>query len=239
MAAGFAAALVLSAFLLLNAESGFMPPADFAALLGGLTGTGAPGGWALHFLIGILWGGLFAWLDPDLPGDSLRQRGVIFALVPWMAMMVVLMPLAGYGVFGLEYGVLLPLAALALHLIFGAVMGSTYDWLLRQAVPLRYRQPRRSTASIPARTREISPPAAEIASPVVVPNAPALAPAGAAPLPKLKSAKTTPRRPTSAPAAISDLKSRTTPASKTQPLAAQTPAAESTVLTRIAPRPKA
>jgi hypothetical protein len=33
-----------------------------------------------------------------------------------------------------------PLATLALHIIFGAVMGKTYGWLLLQTTPLRYRQ---------------------------------------------------------------------------------------------------
>ena len=141
MAAGFAAAAALAALLQLNAEYGYLPELDFAAMLGGLTGTGAAGGWVLHFLVGTLWGALFAWLDPDLPGDSLRQRGIVFGGVAWLAMMFLLMPLAGFGIFGLGYGVMLPLAALGLHLVFGAIMGGAYGWLILQAIPLRYREP--------------------------------------------------------------------------------------------------
>jgi hypothetical protein len=144
MAAGFAGAFVLAGFLLLNREAGFMPELDWIAALGMLTSTGDAGGWLLHFVIGALWGALFAWLDPDLPGDGLRQRGIVFSLGGWLLMMFVLMPLAGPGFFGLDYSVLLPLAALALHVIFGAVMGGTYGWLILQAAPLRYRQPRES-----------------------------------------------------------------------------------------------
>jgi hypothetical protein len=142
MAAGFAGALALAALLLINAETGFQPELDFVALVGHLTGTGMAGGWIMHFTFGALIGGLFAWLDPDLPGDSLRQRGIILASVVWLLAMFFLMPLGGAGFFGLNVGVLLPLAALALHIIFGAVMGGTYGWLLLQSVPLRYRQPR-------------------------------------------------------------------------------------------------
>jgi hypothetical protein len=41
-----------------------------------------------------------------------------------------------------------------LHVIFGAVMGGTYGWLILQAAPLRYRQPHESFVrrAPPART---------------------------------------------------------------------------------------
>jgi hypothetical protein len=142
MAAGFAAASVLAAVLLINAETGFMPELDFIALVGQLTGTGLAGGWVIHFLFGAAIGGAFAWLDPDLPGDSLRQRGILLASAAWLLMMFFLMPLAGAGFFGLNYGVMLPLATLVLHIVFGAVMGGTYGWLILQTTPLRYRHTR-------------------------------------------------------------------------------------------------
>ena len=142
MAAGLFAAFVLAVLLMINAESGFMPELDFVALAGALTGTGVAGGWIIHFVFAASLGALFAWLDPDLPGDSLRQRGMILAGFVWALLMLLVMPLGGLGFFGLDYGVSLPLAALVLHLVFGAVMGGTYGWLLLQSVPLRYRQPR-------------------------------------------------------------------------------------------------
>jgi hypothetical protein len=100
---------------------------------------GLAAAWALHFVVGAATGGLFAWLDPDLPGDSLRQRGVILASLAWLLMMFFIMPLSGAGVFGLYAGVLVPLGTLTLHVIFGAVMGGIYGWLILQAAPLRYR----------------------------------------------------------------------------------------------------
>ena len=155
IAAGLMGALVLSAYLLLNIETGWIPALDFISLMGGLTGTGATGGWILHFLVGALLGGLFAWLDPDLPGDSLRQRGMILASVAWLLMMFFLMPLAGYGVFGLKESVLLPIGALALHMIFGIIMGGTYSWLILQGMPLRYRHGRERTPASPVRADRI------------------------------------------------------------------------------------
>ena len=142
MAAGLFAALAIGILLTLNAQAGFLPELDFVSLIGSLTGIGAIGGWVLHFSLAAMMGGLFAWLDPDLPGDSLRQRGMIFASLWWTLMVLFILPLGGLGVLGLGYGPLLPLALLALHLMFGAVLGSTYGWLLLQSAPLRYRDAR-------------------------------------------------------------------------------------------------
>jgi len=41
-------------------------------------------------------------------------------------MMVVLMPMAGAGLFGMSMGVMAPVMTLVLHLIFGAVLGWVY-----------------------------------------------------------------------------------------------------------------
>ena len=156
VAAGLMGALVLSAYLLLNVETGWMPALDFISLMGGLTGTGITGGWIIHFIVGGLLGAMFAWLDPDLPGDSLRQRGMVLASLAWLLMMFFLMPYAGYGVFGLKEGVLLPVGALVLHLIFGIIMGGTYGWLVLQGMPLRYRHARERTPPRPVRTEEVA-----------------------------------------------------------------------------------
>jgi hypothetical protein len=141
MFAGFVGAAVLAALMIAKAELGLLPAIDFIAMLGGITHTGPVGGWMIHFFIGIVWGGLFAWLDPDLPGDSLRQRGVLFSLAGWCLMMIVVMPWAGAGLFALKLGILAPVLALVFHVVFGWVLGGTYAWLFVQMIPLRYRQP--------------------------------------------------------------------------------------------------
>lgn len=142
MTAGLFAAAVTAGLMLVNAEVGFFPQLDLIGLIATATGAGVAAAWLIHFVFGGLLGGLFAWLDPDLPGDNLRQRGMIFASALWFFAVALLLPLGGAGFFGFDYGLLLPLALLGLHLVFGAVMGSTYGWLLLQSVPLRYRQAR-------------------------------------------------------------------------------------------------
>jgi hypothetical protein len=209
VAAGLMGALVLSAYLLLNIETGWIPALDFIALIGQVTATGAAGAWIIHFAIGALLGALFAWLDPDLPGNSLRQRGMILAGVAWLFMMFFLMPYAGYGVLGLKQSVLIPIGALVLHMIFGIIMGGTYGWLVLQAMPLRYRHvrermparavaPVQSSQPVDAKPAEPTqpempavhvPPTVEVVRPSVVP----LVPGKSAPL---NAAKRTARRST-------------------------------------------
>lgn len=133
MVAGLAATAVLSALMLMKSAMGLMPQLDMIGMLGRMMGAaGSPAvGWIVHFLIGtVAWGALFAWLDPRLPGGSHTLRGVIFGVGAWLPMMVVLMPMAGAGLFGLGLGIMAPVMTLVLHMVFGAVLGWTYGRLL-------------------------------------------------------------------------------------------------------------
>lgn len=87
-------------------------------------------GWLAHLVIGTLgWGSLYALINPGSTGASL-SRGVQFGLIIWLLMMVVLMPLAGKGLFGLENGGLFMLVALVQHLIYGIVLAHYYGHML-------------------------------------------------------------------------------------------------------------
>lgn len=129
MLAGFVATLVLSALMVMKSMMGVMPELDIAAMIS--TMMGVPGmpmvGWGVHFMIGtILYGVAIAVLDPRLPGDSRIGHGVAIGALGWLAMMIMLMPLAGVGMFGMSLGMMAPVMTLVLHLIFGAVLGWVY-----------------------------------------------------------------------------------------------------------------
>ncbi len=133
LVAGAAATAVLSAIMLLKASAGLLPDMNAIGLLAGLAGTyaGLPAtpltGWILHILIGVvLWGGLFALVRPSLPGGTDLGRGLVFAGLAWLLMMIVVMPLAGAGWFALGIGVGATVVTLVLHLAYGAVLGGTY-----------------------------------------------------------------------------------------------------------------
>ena len=72
-----------------------------------------------------MWGVLYALLNPFLPGQD-WFRGATFATGAWLLMMIVMMPMAGTGLFGLHLGTMAPIAALVLHWIYGAVLGGIY-----------------------------------------------------------------------------------------------------------------
>jgi len=74
----------------------------------------------------VVWGGLFAWLDPILPGSSHWFKGVVFGVGAWALMMILVMPMAGAGFFGVNMGMMAPIMTLMLHAIFGAVLGGVY-----------------------------------------------------------------------------------------------------------------
>ena len=107
MIAGFAATVVLSLLMIMKASMGLMPQLNVIAMLGGMShgaiGVGGPGiGWLMHFLIGtVLWGLLFAVLYDRLPGSGAVAKGMAFSVLAWLLMMILAMPMAGAGLFGL------------------------------------------------------------------------------------------------------------------------------------------
>ncbi|MDA3877537.1 MAG: membrane-bound PQQ-dependent dehydrogenase, glucose/quinate/shikimate family [Halothiobacillus sp.] len=129
LVAGFAATLILSALMVMKAMMGVMPALDLPGMIAGMMG--APNmsaiGWAVHFMIGIvLYGVAIALLGTRLPGNSHIGHGLMLGAIGWFLMMVMLMPMAGAGLFGLNLGIMAPMMTLVLHLIFGGVLGWVY-----------------------------------------------------------------------------------------------------------------
>jgi len=129
MLAGLAATIVLSLLMVMKATMGLMPQFDMPAMLAGAMGSPDTPliGWIVHLSIGIVvYGVAIGVLDPKLPGTSHVGHGVMLGVIGWLIMMVVLMPMAGAGLFGMNMGVMAPMTTLVLHLIFGAVLGWFY-----------------------------------------------------------------------------------------------------------------
>ena len=130
MVAGFLATVVLSMLMVMKAMMGLMPELNAIRMLTQMSHAmlGTPAnplvGWVLHFLIGtVSWGTTYAWLKPRLAGTAV-QRGMLFATGAWLLMMLLVMPMAGAGIFGLRLGIVAPLATWMLHLVYGAVLGA-------------------------------------------------------------------------------------------------------------------
>lgn len=125
--AGFVATVVLSILMILKSMMGLMPSLNVIHMLGHMTGTGPVGGWVAHFAIGsIAWGIGFRLLFGVLPGVMPWVKGIVFAVGAWLLMMIVVMPMAGAGFFGMHLGLMAPVMTLVLHIIFGVVLGAVY-----------------------------------------------------------------------------------------------------------------
>ncbi|HSN73400.1 MAG TPA: DUF6789 family protein [Steroidobacteraceae bacterium] len=130
--AGLIATLVLSTLMIINAGAGLMPQLDVIGSLASLLESNRIVAWWVHVAIGTFaWGLGFAIAERWLPGRH-YVKGMVFATGAWIAMMLLVMPLAGAGFFGLSIGLIVPVATLVLHLVFGATLGSAYRALLRR-----------------------------------------------------------------------------------------------------------
>jgi len=136
MVAGFVATIVLSLLMIAKSIMGFMPDLNVITMLSSMAHAymGVPQimliGWMLHFAIGtVVWGILFVLLTPHLPGTNTVVKGLIFGTIAWLAMMIVVMPMVGAGLFGWEFGMMAPVATWMLHLSYGAVLGYVYGRL--------------------------------------------------------------------------------------------------------------
>ncbi|MEC5291396.1 DUF6789 family protein [Aurantimonas sp. C2-6-R+9] len=131
MAAGLVATVLLSILMVMKGTMGLMSQLDVIRMIAGMTGMSAAIAWGVHFLLGtVIWGGLFAWINLAIPGDTQWLRGIVFGIGAWLAMMVLVMPAAGQGLFGLQLGIMAPVMTLILHVIYGAVLGATYGGMV-------------------------------------------------------------------------------------------------------------
>lgn len=135
MLAGLIATFVLSGLIVMKAQMGLMPELDPIQMLGNMVGGGSRTiGWAMHFVIGtVLWGLLFTAIFGAGPG-RFWWRGIVFATGAWLVMMIVLMPMAGAGLFGMNLGMMAPVMTLMMHVVYGAVLGGGYAGLVRDQV---------------------------------------------------------------------------------------------------------
>ena len=109
---------------------GLMPELNVITMLGSMMNTAPVVGWVIHFMIGMIaWGIGFAFFFNVLPSDSNLTKGISFGIAAWILMMVVIMPMAGAGLFGLDMGMMAPVMTLMLHVIYGAVLGLVFGRL--------------------------------------------------------------------------------------------------------------
>ena len=126
------ATVVLSILMIMKAAMGLMPDVNVIDMLAAQMNAGPAMGWIAHLMIGVVvYGIAFHGLSKaGLVGSDIT-RGIALAVIGWLMMMVVLMPMMGKGMFGLSMpsGMMVPMATLILHIVFGGVLGLTYQRL--------------------------------------------------------------------------------------------------------------
>ncbi len=128
--AGLVATVVLSMIMVAKGMMGLMPELNVIAMLSSMLGASPAVGWVMHFAIGVLvWGLAFEIVLKILPGTSVVAKGISFGIAAWILMMLMVMPMTGAGLFGLNMGMMAPLMTLMLHAIYGAVLGFTFGKL--------------------------------------------------------------------------------------------------------------
>jgi hypothetical protein len=137
MVAGLVATLVLSGLLLFKGTMNLVPELSIISLLMSLGSITAVQAWMDHFIVGVVaWGLAFGAYDSLASRPAHWLKGIIFGVFAWVVMMVLFMPLAKAGVFGWKIGPMAAAVTLIYHLVYGAVLGTTYG-LLSAWVPAK------------------------------------------------------------------------------------------------------
>lgn len=135
MAAGFVASVVSGLIIILAGALAILPnyhyikvQASFFTSLLGLAKDAVIIAWIIYFVIGtFVWGTLYSLMQPKLAGNGQVTKGLIFGIFTWLVNMMIFLPIAGEGFFGLKYGIAASAFALVLNLIFGAILAATYS----------------------------------------------------------------------------------------------------------------
>lgn len=131
--AGFIATVVLSILMVIKKNMGVEPAlnpvSDIMQFLGT---TNMIVGWVGHFILGsVVWGIIFVIIKNILPGKY-WWRGILYGIILWLVMMVIYMPVMGWGFFAMKLGGKAVVMTLVLHVIYGFVLGLVYGGLVKK-----------------------------------------------------------------------------------------------------------
>jgi hypothetical protein len=132
--AAFIATVVISAIFVAFNAMGVFPELDIVHLIDQLGSVQRGAAWVDHFIVGtLLWGPIFtAFESMMLEGWPRWQKGLIFGVVAWVAMMLIFMPVIGGGLFGWRLGLVAPIGMFGLHVVYGLVLGTVFELLDRK-----------------------------------------------------------------------------------------------------------
>ncbi|MGF7080366.1 DUF6789 family protein [Mucilaginibacter sp. UYCu711] len=102
-----------------------MPDMKIGNMMAGFMGIPVWLGWAMHLMIGIVWAMVYVFLIKDRLTLNPAIKGMLFALLPWILMQLMVMPMMGMGVFSANSPnpVMMVVGTMMGHLVYGLVLG--------------------------------------------------------------------------------------------------------------------
>lgn len=76
-----------------------------------------------------MWGAAYGVVVSVTGTANFIIAGLAFALVPWLALNMMMLPMAGAGIFGLKRWGMIPVLSLVMHLIWGLVTSGIFSLL--------------------------------------------------------------------------------------------------------------
>jgi uncharacterized membrane protein YagU involved in acid resistance len=129
--AGFGATIVLSAMMLAKQGMGLMPQFEMIGMMAGMMGGSRTVAWLVHFMVGtVVYGGAFVLLIALFGSEAYIWMGILLGAIGWLIASLMMMPMAGNRVFGVNLGTMVPVMSLVMHLIFGAILGWIYGAMI-------------------------------------------------------------------------------------------------------------
>jgi hypothetical protein len=135
--AGLVATFVTGAVMLMNNAVHGWPSLGTGRMLA--AAMGMPDhvliGWLTYLVFAVfIWGIAFAYIAPAIPVRSYLVKGLLLAFACWLVITLIIMPLAGVGLFGANRP-LTPAIALVLAIIYWSVLSLVYRWCTGPMVP--------------------------------------------------------------------------------------------------------
>jgi uncharacterized membrane protein YagU involved in acid resistance len=118
-------ATAIMTMLMLIAPMMGMPDMKTGNMMAGFMGIPVWIGWLMHLMIGIIWAIVYVFLVRDRLTLSPALKGILFAVLPWMLMQLMVMPMMGMGIFSANSpdALKMVIGTLMGHMVYGLVLG--------------------------------------------------------------------------------------------------------------------
>lgn len=122
---------------LMKQKMNHMTQLDMIGMTPGIMGASRGMGWVVHLFVGtVLYGLAYTCVFAELWPDAHWLSDTVLGAIGWLIAMLVMMPMAGNGVFGMKLGAVAPVMVmvmvmvLMMHITFGAIPGIVYGWIV-------------------------------------------------------------------------------------------------------------